>query len=82
MTAKSKARESRSRKPDSSTDIEKRILQRAYELYEQRGRLTDLPWITGFELKQTFAERRNRPPRRNRVGDENLAVDRGVLWAT
>jgi len=44
MTAKSKARESRSRKPDSPTDIEKRIRQRAYELYEQRGR------VDGFAL--------------------------------
>jgi DUF2934 family protein len=44
MTAKSKSREPRSRKPDLPSDIEERIRQRAYELYEQRGR------IKGFAL--------------------------------
>jgi hypothetical protein len=44
MTAKSKSREPRSRKPDSPSDIEKRIRQRAYELYDQRGR------VNGFAL--------------------------------
>jgi DUF2934 family protein len=44
MTAKSKALESRSRKPDIPSDIERRIRQRAYELYEQRGR------VNGFAL--------------------------------
>ncbi len=39
MTAKSKAREPRSRKPSSSNHITERICQRSYELYEQRGRL-------------------------------------------
>jgi hypothetical protein len=37
MTAKSKSREPRSRKPDLPSDIEEHIRQRAYELYEQRG---------------------------------------------
>ena len=44
MTAKSKYREPRSRKPDFPSDIEKRVRQRAYELYEQRGR------VDGFAL--------------------------------
>jgi hypothetical protein len=44
MTAKSKSREPRSRKPDFPSDIEERIRQRAYELYEQRGR------VDGFAL--------------------------------
>jgi Protein of unknown function (DUF2934) len=44
MTAKSKAREPRSRKPKSSNAITERIHQRAYELYEQRGR------VDGFAL--------------------------------
>src|SRR5271169_320580 len=39
MTAKSKAREPRSRKPSSSNDITERIRQRAYQLYEERGRI-------------------------------------------
>ena len=42
MSAKSKSREPRSRRPDSPTDIEKRIRQRAYELYEQRGKVDGL----------------------------------------
>ena len=44
MTAKSKSREPRSRKPDPSSDIEERIRQRSFELYEQRGR------VDGFAL--------------------------------
>ena len=44
MTAKSKAREPRSRKPDLVSDIEERLRLRAYELYEQRGR------VDGFAL--------------------------------
>jgi hypothetical protein len=44
MIAKSKAREPRSRKPSSSHDITERIRQRAYELYEQHGR------VDGFAL--------------------------------
>jgi hypothetical protein len=44
MTAKLKSREPRSRKPDLPSDIEERIRQRAYELYERRGR------VDGFAL--------------------------------
>ena len=44
MTDKPKSREPRSRKPDVASDIEERILQRAFELYEQRGR------VEGFAL--------------------------------
>jgi hypothetical protein len=44
MTAKSTAQEPRSRKPSSSMDTTERIRQRAYELYEQRGR------VDGFAL--------------------------------
>ena len=44
MIAKSKSLEPRSRKPDLSTDIEKRIRQRAFEVHEQRGR------VDGFAL--------------------------------
>jgi hypothetical protein len=44
MTAKPKSREPRSRRPSSSHDITKRIRQRAYELYEQRG------GVDGFAL--------------------------------
>jgi hypothetical protein len=44
MTAKSKGREPRSRKPEFSSEIEERIRQRAHELYEQRGK------VKGFAL--------------------------------
>jgi hypothetical protein len=44
MTAKSKSREPRSRKPDLASDIEERIRLRAYDLYERRGR------VVGFAL--------------------------------
>ena len=44
MTAKSKSREPRSRKPDLASDIEERIRLRAYDLYERRGT------VDGFAL--------------------------------
>ncbi len=44
MTTKSKSRKSRSPKPAQPNDIEESIRRRAYELYEQRGR------IEGFAL--------------------------------
>jgi Protein of unknown function (DUF2934) len=42
MSAKSRTREPRSRKTSSSNDITERIRKRAYELYEQRGRVDGL----------------------------------------
>lgn len=44
MTAKSKSWKPRSPKPDLSRDIGECIRQRAYELYEHRGR------VDGFAL--------------------------------
>jgi Protein of unknown function (DUF2934) len=44
MTAMSKSSRSRPRKPDLGGDIEERIRRRAYELYEQHGR------VDGFAL--------------------------------
>jgi hypothetical protein len=44
MTAKPKAQEPRSQKPDLHSDTEERVRQRAHELYEQRGR------VDGFAL--------------------------------
>ena len=44
MTAKSKSRKARSTKPTQATDIEERIRRRAYELYEERGK------VDGFAL--------------------------------
>jgi len=41
MTAKSKSGKPRSPKPAYSSDIEERIRRRAYELYEERGRVDD-----------------------------------------
>ncbi|MGO9085904.1 MAG: DUF2934 domain-containing protein [Candidatus Sulfotelmatobacter sp.] len=42
MTAKSKSRKRRSSEPSYSSDIEERICRRAYELYEERGRVDGL----------------------------------------
>jgi hypothetical protein len=39
MTTKSKSRKPRSPKPVQPNDIEESIRRRAYELYEQRGRI-------------------------------------------
>jgi Protein of unknown function (DUF2934) len=44
MTTKPKSRKPRSPKPSRSSGIEERIRQRAYQLYEQRGR------VDGFAL--------------------------------
>jgi hypothetical protein len=44
MIAKSKTRQPRSIKPAESSDIENRIRDRAYQLYEQRGS------VDGFAL--------------------------------
>jgi hypothetical protein len=44
MTTKSKSRKPRSPKPAQPNEIEESIRRRAYELYEQRGR------IEGFAL--------------------------------
>ena len=41
MTAKSKSREPRSGKTRLPSEIEERIRRRAYELYEQRGRVDE-----------------------------------------
>lgn len=48
MTDKSKSVEARSLDPDLSSDLEERIRERAYELYEQRGR------VDGFALADWF----------------------------
>ena len=48
MIAKSKTRQPRSIKPAESSDIENRIRDRAYQLYEQRGS------IDGFALDDWF----------------------------
>lgn len=44
MTAKSKSSKPRPRKSDLPGNIEKRVRERAFELYEQRGR------VDGFAL--------------------------------
>jgi len=44
MTAKPKSRETRARKIVQSSDIEERIRRRAYQLYEERGK------VDGFAL--------------------------------
>jgi len=42
MTAKSKSRKRPSSDPSYSSDIEERIRRRAYDLYEQHGRVDGL----------------------------------------
>jgi len=42
MTAKSKSKKARPQKPARSSDIEERVRRRAYELYEERGRVDGL----------------------------------------
>ena len=60
MTAKSKSRQPRSRKPDPSSDIEERIRQRSFEWYASSAeRLTDSLWTTGSKRKPRFSERRS-----------------------
>jgi len=48
MIAKSKTRQPRSIKTTESSDIENRIRDRAYQLYEQRGS------VDGFDLDDWF----------------------------
>ena len=48
MIAKSKTRQPRSTKTAESSDIENRIRDRAYQLYEQRGS------VDGFALDDWF----------------------------
>jgi hypothetical protein len=54
MIAKSKAGQPGSPKPYQSNDAEERIRRRAYELYEQRGRVTASPWTTGSKRNLRF----------------------------
>ena len=44
MTSMSKSLEPRPKKPDLPGDLEERVRERAYQLYEQRGR------VVGFAL--------------------------------
>jgi hypothetical protein len=53
MTAKSKSQKARSPKPACSNEIEERIRQRAYQLYEQRGGVEGLAlddWLQEAEI--------------------------------
>ena len=52
MSSKSKSKKARSPKPAHSSDNEQRIRRRAYELYEQRGR------VDGFALDDWFQAER------------------------
>jgi hypothetical protein len=61
MTTKSKSRKPRSPKPAQPSDIEESVRRRAYELYEQRGR------IEGFALDDWLqAEREILGPQKQR----------------
>jgi hypothetical protein len=67
MTAKPKSRERRSRKPDPSRTIDERIRHRAYELYEQRGRLDGFAlddWLQA-EAEIRAASKPSSKPKRN-----------------
>jgi Protein of unknown function (DUF2934) len=68
MTAKSKSREPRSRKPDDSSDIEERIRRRAYDLYGQRGRVDGFAlddWLQA-EAEILGAKKHGATPKQNR----------------
>jgi hypothetical protein len=68
MKAKSKSREPRSGKPEFSSEIEERIRQRAYELYEQRGKVEGFALDDWLQAEVEISERRsNRRSRQQRV---------------
>lgn len=66
MTAKSKAREPRSRKPSSSNDITERIRQRAYQLYEERGRIDGHASDDWLQAEAEIVGKRGQPSVRRR----------------
>ena len=61
MTAKSKARQPRSTKPAYSSDIEELIRRRAYELYEERGRVEGFALDDWLEAEREILDAQQQP---------------------
>jgi Protein of unknown function (DUF2934) len=70
MTAKSKSRGPYLRRPHSSTEMEEKIRLRAYELYEQRGKVDGYAlddWLQAeAEIAGEEGQRRNATRRKPR----------------
>lgn len=61
MIAKSKTRQPRSIKTAQSNDIENRIRDRAYRLYEQRGRVDGFDWDDWFQAEAEILRAQKQP---------------------
>jgi Protein of unknown function (DUF2934) len=68
MTDKSKSLEPRSQEPDLSSDIEERIRERAYELYEQRGRADGFALADWFQAETEIKGEQKQPQARAAIG--------------
>ena len=61
MAAKSKSREPLPRKPKSVSNTEEKIRVRAYELYEQRGRIEGHALDDWLQAEEEILGRRRQP---------------------
>ena len=61
MIAKSKTRQPRSIKTAESSDIEKRIRDRAYQLYEQRGSVDGVALDDWFQAEAEILRAQKQP---------------------
>jgi len=61
MPAKSKAREPSRKKSKSATSVEEKIRPRAYELYEQRGRIDGHALDDWLQAEAGILGRRGQP---------------------
>ena len=61
MAAKSKLREPLSRKPKSVSNAEEKIRLRAYELYEERGRVDGFALDDWLQAEAEILGRRGQP---------------------
>ena len=61
MADKSKSLEPCSQEPDLSSDIEERIRERAYELYEQRGRADGFAFADWFQAETEMKGQQKQP---------------------
>ena len=66
MAAKSKSREPLPRKPKSVSNAEEKIRLRAYELYEERGRVDGFALGDWLQVEAEILGRRRQPSLRRR----------------
>ena len=66
MAAKSKSREPLPRKPKSVSNAEEKIRLRAYELYEERGRVDGFALGDWLQAEAEILGRRRQPSLRRR----------------